>query len=279
MALLIFFTASCTRTVPREPLEKRTFQVDWDALDSRRTLVNGLAVDSIVLTPAQWPLEASVKRLFQLDFIGVFSDLDLTFRSGNLRSDVLRKLYGEGFLPAYVRVANHGRRPARFSPGDYAVRVDKERLFHPVPAGELPAKFSEIDWVGTGTAVVLAALFVVLAVAAAKEGKSARFPGRVATPRLAAGAVRAGSEVAVAVAEVAADATAHAAVEAALDAGAESGRRQGRAQPPAPAGAKPAERGLLGGSVLAPGESREGFLFFRVSGTVTDWRQVRMEKL
>ena len=170
--VIVAMLAGCTRDVVRGPMDTRHYSVDMDRLDARRIVADSLEIDSVVLTPAQWPLEASFKNLFQGDFVGVFDNFDLSFRSSRLRNDTLERLFDEGYLPVFLRVRNPGAGDARFIPGSLVVLADKGTTLYPVSADDLPGRFSEIDWGKTGLGVVLVALMVVLIVASAKEGRS-----------------------------------------------------------------------------------------------------------
>ena len=104
--VLATFVAGCTKDLVRGPMDTRNFTVDLERLGARRVVVNGLEMDSVVLTPAQWPLEASFKNLFQGDFSGTIENFDLSFRASRLRNDTLERLFDEGYLPAFLRVPN-----------------------------------------------------------------------------------------------------------------------------------------------------------------------------
>ncbi|MCZ6646104.1 MAG: hypothetical protein O7B79_07675 [SAR324 cluster bacterium] len=242
--LIVLFAASCTRDVVRGPLEVRRYTVDWDSLPSRRTAVNGLVVDSVVLTPAQWPLEGSVKQLFAGNFQGVIENFDLSFHSSTLRDDMLERLFDKGFLPVLLRVRNEGQSGTVFEPSQFAVRADADTVFFSLPAEELPGHFKEIDWGKTGANVLLAALVVVVLVAAAKQGRS-RGRGRLYVP----GRLHVSGDLGT-----------------------------GRGTAGAGAYGAPSNKGLLRRGKLAAGAVLEGFLFFRMDGPVTDWSTARLER-
>lgn len=243
LLILFAFLVACTRQVVRPPVPKE-LAVDWGALDPSRISWDGLEVEGVVLTPARWPLEGSLKNLLRLDFIGVIDAFDLRYHSSSLREDVLEKLFDEGYLPAYLRVKNGGAQPRGFLPARLVARADGETLFYPVPPGELPARFREMDWARTGLTLVLVALVVVLVVLGSREGGN--FPS-AATNTIRFDLPR----------------------ETALSRGAEG---------PAAAGAGGrSTAGLLRGGILQPGEAREGFLFFRLNRMVADWGTVTIE--
>ncbi len=248
VVLLVFFV-SCTRQVPRAPLETRRFAVDWNGLDARRIEAAGLTIDGVVLTPAQWPLEASVKKLLQGDFVGVFEHLDLSFRPATLREDVLERLFDEGFVPAYLRVRNPGGKAALFDPSMVVVRADQKVALYPFPSERLPRRFQEIDWAEMGMGVVVVAMMVVL-VAAGNRQRSYR-------PRRSAGRVQTSVYVNVW--------------------GDGSGRRRSTGRRGIRESARDG-RGLLRAKTLQPGESLEGFLFFQLDETVADWTTARIAR-
>ena len=253
--LLVVLLAGCTRTVARVPMETRTLKVDWEQLKSGRLAHNSLVVESVPLTPAQWPLEASLKKLFQLDFTGVIEQFDLSFHSSKLESDVLKRLFDAGFLPVYMRVTNQGKRPVTFLPHRYAIEADQSTLLYPVSSLDLPDRFREIDWARTGATVVLSALLVVMVVLSGKEGRGGGFNARMVGETTRVGV------------DVAASGMAH-----------EQARQnqlptQGGGTVPGPSRR---EKGLLYTERLQPGEQREGFLFFKVDATVADWPSVRL---
>ena len=103
---------------------------------------------------------------------------------------------------------------------------------------ELPRHLREIDWVRTGVGVAAVVLIVVLLVVAAKEGR-----GSGSTPLYQL-------------------------------------RLPGPGLPPEQRVTgptfRPSDTGLLEELTLQPGESREGFLLFRVPGAVQDWSTARL---
>ncbi|MBI4082892.1 MAG: hypothetical protein HY423_09810 [Candidatus Lambdaproteobacteria bacterium] len=239
------FLTACTQQVARPPLETRRFQIDWANLPTQPLQAEGLQGEGFVLTPAQWPLEASVKRLLAGDFEGVIDRFDLAFRPSRLEHEVLRKLFAAGYLPAYVRLRNTGAAPIEFAPERLALRADAHTTFAAVPAGELPQRFEEIDWARTGLTVVVVALLLVLVVAAARDNR-----GRVDLSGVDVG-VRSGLDAAARPADARrADAT---------------------------RGGASAEAGLLTPAVLAPGQRQEGFVFFRVERMLVDWTGLALE--
>ncbi len=248
--VLLAFTVSCTRDVARAPLETRRFAVNWDGLDARRVETEGgLSIDGVVLTPTQWPLEASVKKLLQGEFVGVIENLDLSFRPATLREDVLQRLFDEGFLPVYLRIRNSGSKPAAFDPAMVVVRADQTVVLQPYPAERLPRRFREIDWAGTGLGVVVGALMIVLVVAGSRN----RGPNRLRMARTA-------------------DVSLHVGVRGGLA----GGRRDSGGRRRSAAAGRRSERGLLRAEMVEPGEMREGFVFYRLDETVADWSTARI---
>jgi len=249
LALALAALPACTRHEPRPPLREEMLRADWAALDPQPFTLGDIAGEGVVLTPDQWPLEASVKRLLQLDFTGVVTDFDLRFRSGTLRGDVLEALFDAGYLPAYVRVRNNGDEPRPLSPQRLVVRADEGTALYAVHPLEVPQRLERLDWARTGTAVVVAALAVVLVLAAQDDS---------------------------AMSDLAAD-SAHLTLRMNIE---------GRGVPsplvtrdPGGRAAAPAEpelTGLLRPRMLAPGEEASGFVFFRLDETVADWRSVRL---
>ena len=243
LVLLPAFLFACTRQVARGRLETRRFVVDWEALEPQRLQRGDLRIEGVVLTPAQWPLEASVKNLLKGDFLGVVTGLDLRFRPSTLRSDVLERLLEAGYVPAFLRVRNEGKQNAPFDPNWVFLRVDEETAFPPVPADGLPYLFREIDWAATGFAVVITALAVALVVVS-QRNQRVSIGGNVQLSRLPGVFIPPSGA---------------------------SARGRFRA-----ASAAQSTRGLLRGEILPPGETREGFVFFRKEGLVADWKAVRL---
>lgn len=241
--VLAALLAGCTKDVVRGPVDTRNYSVDLERLGARRIVADGLEMDSVVLSPFQWPLEGSIKSLFQGDFVGIIENFDLSFRASRLRDDTLERLFDEGYVPVFLRVRNGGSEAARFIPSSLVVMADKDTEFYPVRSDDLPARFKEIDWAQTGLGVVLAALVVVLILASAKEGRGG-----------GGGILRAPN--------------ANFAVS--------GGGGRGRAYSST---ARPSTKGLLRESMLQPGEVLEGFVFFQMDRTVVDWASARIEKL
>ena len=77
LIVLAAFLFACTSTVPRQGVEVRRYKVEWDKLDAQQVKLGALEVRGVVLTPAQWPLEAGLTRLFEGDFTGFIEGLDL----------------------------------------------------------------------------------------------------------------------------------------------------------------------------------------------------------
>ena len=243
LAAFLAFLSACTRQVPRAAPETRHYEVDWDALDRQQVEWEGWRAEGIPLTPRQWPLEASMKSLFAGDFTGVFDRLDLTFHSSTLDEDVLEELFDAGFLPVYARVTNVGNARRVFLPTSLALLADGHTRLYAAHPEELPDRFSELD-IGKTVAVVAASAVAVLLI--------------VLSARNNGGAARLGN------------AGVHIMAEARLPLP-EGGGSTPLAAPPASD-----TRGLLTAGELAPGESAEGFLFFRIDADVLDWATVRL---
>ncbi len=247
---LIAFVTACTQQRARAPVPERAYQVDWSAVPAEvLAWDDGTRARGVVLTPAQWPLEVSLKRLLQGDFAGVVEGVDLSFQSSQVPEGVLEDLYDAGYLPVYVRIENTTAEPRPFHVARLAARVDDDVLLTPVHPDTLPAQFREIDWAQTGMAVVVVALVVLLLVAAAKEGEAD--PG-LRLPNLPL----------------------HAAVEHGSAPPAGAGATP--AQPRAP---RPPDAGLLWEVPLAPGEAREGFVLVPVPDVVTDWSTAQVVRV
>lgn len=250
--VLLAFLAACTKDVVRGPMDTGRYTVDLERLGARRVLLDGpemhgLEILSLVLTPAQWPLEASFKNLFQGDFVGTIENFDLSFRASRLRNDTLERLFGEGYLPAFLKVSNRSTGEVSFNPDLLVVLADKGTSFYPVSADVLPERFKEIDWAQTGLNVVLVALVVVLIVASAKEGRSGGH-----------GILRAPN------------------TNFFISGGGGRSRRGRRGYSKV---AQPSDKGLLRARLLKPGETIEGFVFFQLDRTVADWSSARVEIL
>jgi hypothetical protein len=237
---LAAFLSACTKQVPRGAPEARHFQVDWEQLEKQRVEFQGWVIEGVPLTPSQWPLEGSLKSLFSGDFEGVIDRFDLRFHSSKLEGDVLEELYDAGYVPVYVRVTNDADEPLQFQPLLLSLEVDgRTRLFAVTPE-ELPATFSKTDWGAAGTAVVVTTLMLVLVVLSAKQGN---------------GGVR----------------TIVHAPRAGLEAGGSVYRRGAAGE-----SGRPDTRGLLTAVEVRAGERAEGFVFFRLAGSVADWSSLRL---
>jgi hypothetical protein len=239
--LLPAFVAGCTRQVARPDVAARHFAVDWDRLDAATLSVDGLTVRAVLLTPAQWPLEGSVKRLLRGDFLGVVDALDLTFHAARIPEGALRDLYREGLVPAYVRVTNPGAAALPFVPERLAVDAPGGDPLPAVQAESLPAQLSELDWERTGLLLVASLLLVVVVMSERNSGGATRLLGDV-------------TELPVRVVIGRAD---------------RAGGPEAGAQPPP-------DRGVLNARVLPAGGAMEGFVFFRHSGRMVDWAAARI---
>lgn len=233
---------ACTRQAPREPIEVRHYRVDWAALEAPVLRWDDFAAQGVVLTPAQWPLQVSLNRLLAGDFTGMIDGLDLSFRSSRIPTDVLRDLYEEGYLAAYVRVEHTGDARATFDPRWLVVVADEATLLPPVPPEALPATMEEIDWMRTGAVVAAVALLAALAVAGRENrgGRGVYIQGQLNLRGLPYTA--------------------------------EPRRGRDAAPPTRP----PRDTGLLTQEVLQPGDVREGFLLFSLDQDVADWETARL---
>ncbi|MEE8435600.1 MAG: hypothetical protein V3S64_12500 [bacterium] len=244
LIVLASFLFACTKTVPRPAVEVRRYKVEWEKLDAQQIKlgavgVRGIEVRGIVLTPAQWPLEAGLTRLFEGDFTGFIEGLDLSFQASRLPDGVLRDLYEAGFLPVYLRVRNPGPKPLDFKPIQLGVQLDGDTVLLPVAVEDLPRSFRKTDWERTGMTVVVVLALVVLIVASSKNNRSQtlnppipHFRG-IYSPR---------------------------------------GPAEGT---PGPSN----DRGYLRRATLQPGETREGILFFLLEQKAADWKTARLIQL
>ena len=251
--MAVVFLVACTKTVARKPLEERHYRVDWEQMDSQKVrLPSGLEVEGVVLTPAQWPLEASLKRLAQLDFIGVFTEFDLRFSSSSLDHETLRNLFNEGYVPALVRVRNTTVKPRFFAPVQLALLADGETSLYTVPPEILPERFKQVDWMRTAGAVLMSVLFIFIILASVKEG-------RAPTGQFF---------------QVGVDIASDASIESQAQEPVSSMPVSTSSQPELEKSATPP--GILFGATLPPDGQAEGFVFFQLDQTVADWRTVQL---
>jgi hypothetical protein len=242
-ALVAAHLVACTKQVAVPEVPTRHFAVDWERSGVQPFAINDLSVQGIVLTPAQWPLEGSLKRLLSGDFIGVIDALDFRFRSATLPEGALREIYGAGYLPVYARVHNPGAETRGIFPETLVVKAEPERELNAVPADSLPRTLSKLDWERTAV-VTLAALLVVVALVAGRDSGNGSF-----SPAAADVGVRV-----IAQQSTAPDAA---------------------ATTPGEAGAR-SKPGMLEAGVVQPGETREGFVFFAHRGLTIDWPTARL---
>ena len=155
---------ACTHEVPLPPVEAVRLRVDWPAQALPHSDLDGVDVQGLVFTPAQWPLEASLKKLTRGDLVGVIEAFDLRFKLSTLPGGALQELFDQGFVPAYVRVENRAGAPRRFLPERLALQVDGTRQWQPAAPEELPTSMTAVDWRRTGmTLIAITVLVVVLA--------------------------------------------------------------------------------------------------------------------
>ena len=250
LSLLAALLLACTHEVPRDSIQVRHYRVDWSRLNAPVLQQGSLAIRGILLTPAQWPLEASLKRLRAGDFEGVIDALDLRFHSSSIPSGVLQDLYDLGYIPAYVRIENRGTEPAWFDPRRLVVRINPWTALPRVGSHELPQTVTELDWQRTGAGVALTALSLATGKDAWEGPGSDQSTGDDASyggiPSLnLAGKLRD---------QVRGDST--------------TGSRL-----------RPEDGGLLERQPVAPGNSVEGYVLFALIGPVPDWSQARLELL
>ena len=262
--VLVAFLVGCTKTVDRKPLETRRFQVVWEDLNTQKVLLpGGLVAEGVVLTPAQLPLEASFKRLFQFDFIGFFTEMDLRFSSSSLDHKVLRQLFDEGYIPSLVRVRNDSQAPRQFLPDQLMLQADGETTLYPVSPEGLPERFKNIDWAKTTLTVVFAVLIVFIILLAAKEGKGGNL-------NLFNDSVDVSTRVMIESGQHAGDGTMPERQRTASEIAA------GATQPDPQMSEKTVNKGILLPTTIPPGSSTEGFIFFALDKTVVDWRTVQL---
>jgi len=246
------FLAACTRQELRPPVEVRHFHVDWEHADAAPVEGQGLRARGILLTPTQWPLEGSLKRLFKGDFLGVIDAFDLRFHSSTIPTGVLEELYGRGFVPAYVRMENPSDEARLFTPEDLVVRDKNGGELAAANPDDLPRTFTRVDLERT----LLAAATVVLIAAVLVSGREGRLNlgstgGNLDVRYYAYTEVNVQPRI---------DAEASGAEAAAGKLGAGPGT----------------DRSLLRAQTLAPGDAREGIILFVHRRTLVDWASARL---
>ncbi|MDH4248246.1 MAG: hypothetical protein OEW39_10555 [Deltaproteobacteria bacterium] len=249
LTLGAFLTAlpGCTRQAVRPPVTERHYQVDWDTLRDSALALNGLDVRGALLTPTQFPLEASFKRAASLDFVGVWESLDFRFHASTIPEGGVKRLYDAGYLPVFARIYNPAAEPLNFNPAQLAVYTGGDPLVN-VPPESLPQVFSELD-IGKTVGTVVGALFLTLVmVASLKEGRSRGFAGS--------------ADIMNVTSRLVVEVTGNSQLTSSSD------------QPVVQSGGT--EPGLLEGGVIPPGVSREGFLFFHMEKGLVNWDQARL---
>ena len=257
---LAVFCAACTSQQARPPLELHHFRVDWEHAGAQELDVQGVQVQALLLTPTQWPLEGSVKRLLQGDFIGVIDAFDLRFRSSTIPPGILEDLYDRGFVPAYLRVENRSTEGRAFQPSLLVVR---DRAGQELPAADpqdLPATFTRVDMERTLLAAAGVVLVVVAIVAAQKGQLNLSGAGDIVIEP-STGPVYVG---------VQRRSAAGVYVDASVGIPAEPGETE--SSEGGPSAATGADRSLLRAEVLAPGEAREGVILFIHKNATVDWK-------
>jgi len=232
----------CTKQSVRAPVQEREIQVNWEGLKHTSFYSDGLELRSVVLAPAQYPLEASLKHLAQLDFVGVWKNFDLRLKPSNLPEGALKKLYDAGYLPVYARVYNPGTTTVLFYPGLLTVSGSSEPMLNVQPE-TLPRVFKELDIERTalniGLVIVLILLLVAIAALGGGSGSGGNF-GNVFGSSPSSTLDTANRETGV------------------------SARN---------------ESGILFSGEIPPQESREGFLFFKIPSGMVNWNDARLAKL
>jgi len=216
--------------------------VDWERAGAQHLQAQDLRIQAVLLTPAQWPLEGSLKRLLQGDWAGVIDAFDLHFRSSTIPAGILEELYSRGFVPAYVRVENRAAEARGFNPA--AALAVQDRAGQELPAADpedLPRTFTRVDMERT----LLVAVGVVLVVAAIVAQRNGELNlGTLYVP----------------------PSSGHVAVEVELQTPGDGNAPEASGGPGAGA-----DRSLLRAAVLAPGEAREGVVLFRHKNATVDW--------
>ena len=251
LVTLAAFLAACTTQEVRPPVALRHFQVDWEHAGAQELTARDVRIRAVLLTPTQWPLEGSLKRLLQGDWVGVIDAFDLRFHSSTIPTGILEDLYGRGFVPAYVRVENRAAEARVFPP---ATLIVQDRAGQELPAAEpedLPRTFTRVDVERTLLTVAAVAL-VVAAIVAQRKGELNL--GTAYVPPYSSG---------------------HGYVEVGVQAPIGSGSAAEPSGPAAGAGTG-ADRSLLRAAVLAPGEAREGVVLFRHTNATVDWSSARL---
>jgi hypothetical protein len=165
------FLAACTKNEIRGSVEEQHVQVDCVRTGTPVVKLAGLDARGVILSPSQWPLEASVKHLFRGDFSGVIDAFNWRFQSSKIPSGALEDLYDAGYVPAYVRVVNASDQPMAFSPTSLVIRDKLGAELSSIDPVSLPDRFQKIDWKKTGIVVAVSVLIVLVIVLAASSGK------------------------------------------------------------------------------------------------------------
>ena len=260
----MFFLAGCMKTIERKPMQVQGFWIDWEKLNTQKIqLAGGVMAEGVVLTPAQLPLEASLKRLAQMDFVGFFQEFDISFTSSSLDHDVLQNLFAEGYVPALVRVHNPTQEPKFFAPMQINLMADGETTLLTVPPETLPDKFHRVDWGKTTVGIIVSLLIVFIILASLKDGKSPRIDGFFDMADAGIRAQQTEQQRQIATTAIAIESG----EGAPPDTSNTSTTRQNTYQ------------GMLTGVTLPPGGTAEGFVFFQLDSTVVDWRTVQLAPL
>lgn len=178
LVALAVFATSCLHTRSRELVE-----LDLDRRETaglrpllRSAEAEGLAVSHLIYTPGKLPLEDFFRRLSQGELRESLGAINAG-GPGNTRNEILRELLEAGLVPVYVRIRNEGPRARAFSERDFFLAAGPAGG-RAIAAADVPREFERFhpeafaaNVLNVTTAVVIIAGVIVL-LAAACSGSS-----------------------------------------------------------------------------------------------------------
>lgn len=131
-------------------------------------------IDSLAYQSEKFPLDDFFSRLKKGEFIEAFKAIHLSYRSSNTRNQALKELIEAGYTPVFIKFTNKTEREMNFDESYFKLIADNQR-YAALSVKTLPNEFSHFSFQSTAanvynvTVVVVATLALFIAIGALKS--------------------------------------------------------------------------------------------------------------
>lgn len=176
----LVFNASC---IHMESSENKKLDLEKNEKNLASMNKEDLQIESQVYIEEKYPLNDFFHDLKSGKLTQAFHNIDLKYRPSNSKSQVLRELIADGYIPVYVRVKNIGKKSIRITERNFFL-VDKGVRINAILSTNIPKEFSRFNSTAvaanvynvTVTTVAIVGVIALLAAAAvAAKGNTGGF--------------------------------------------------------------------------------------------------------